>query len=69
MRTDILFAGIALWWTQEYAWSYASKLKEMGFDARVAYQPENGYIIAYSHKSFSVDDMAARLDLLFKKKE
>jgi hypothetical protein len=67
MRTDILFAGIAFSWTQEYASSYAAKLREMGHCVRLASQ-SNRFLIAYSHRQFSLNEMQEALTSLCQQK-
>ena len=65
MRNDIRFAGISLKWTEQYAQSYAKKLKEMDYAARVM-KVGDTCLIAYSHKSFSQMEADACLSLLQK---
>lgn len=55
MRNDIKFAGFLLNWTHDYAKSYSKKLKEMGYSVRLIKNDEY-YIIAYSYKSFTIDE-------------
>ena len=63
MRNDIRVAGISLNWTEDYAQSYAKKLKEMDYSVRVL-EDGGSALIAYSHKSFSQKEAEICLETL-----
>jgi hypothetical protein len=65
MRADIRFAGMALRWSEEYAASYAAKLKEMGYYVRIAPAPDSSLIV-YSYKPFTKAEMEESLASLEK---
>jgi hypothetical protein len=56
----ILFAGLPLHWTREYADSFSKYLREIGYLTRVV-QLGDSAVVAYSYRTFSSDEAGEAL--------
>lgn len=61
----VRFAGLGLSWNQDYAQVFAKYLHEIGYLAKPL-DIGKGYVVAYSHKQFSLIDVQANLDALLR---